>query len=176
MHNYVPLHVHSHFSLLDGLCSPEQLILRAKEIECPSMAISDHGSIAGWIDFQKAGKKYGIKTIFGCEIYLSKLDQTIKDNTNKKHNHLTLLAKNNNGIKDLMALVSYTNLPENFYRKPRISLDNLSLFAKNKNLICLSGCIIGQLSEAIFEDVGKACLIGEQTENINEVKKLVNII
>jgi len=170
---YVPLHLHSDYSILDGLCSPEQIAKRAKEIGCPACCITDHGNVSHIIDFQKACKKYDIKQIVACEIYTSKLDQTIKDNTNKSHNHLTLLAKNENGIKDLMSLVSYTNLPQNFYRKPRISVDNLSLFTKNKNLICLSGCIIGELSKSLFEDVGKACLIGEQTENIDEVKKLL---
>jgi len=170
---YSCLHVHSHFSLLDGLSTPFQIAERCKEIGCPAVAITDHGNISHIIDFQKACKKYNIKQIVGCEIYMSQFDQTIKTNENKHHNHLTILAKNKDGIKDLMSLISYSNLAQNFYRKPRISLDNLSLFAKNHNLLCLSGCIIGQLSESLFEDVGKACLIGEQTENMDEVRKLL---
>jgi len=159
--------------LLDGLSSPEQIVKRAKEIGCPACALTDHGNISGMIDFQKACKKYGIKPIYGCEIYTSKLDQTIKDNTNKHHNHLTILAKNEAGVKDLMSLVSYSNMPDHFYRKPRIGVDNLHLFTKDRNLICLSGCIIGELSESLFTDVGQACLIGEQTESMDEVRKLL---
>jgi DNA polymerase III alpha subunit len=167
------LHVHSWFSLLDGLSSPEQIAKRAKEIGCPACALTDHGNVSGMVDFQKACKKYGIKPVYGCEIYTSKLDQTIKTNENKSHNHLTILAKNDDGIKELMSLVSYTNQPEHFYRKPRIGVDNLHLFTKNRNLICLSGCIIGELSESLFTDVGQACLIGEQTEDMDEVRKLL---
>lgn len=170
---YACLHAHSAYSLLDGLPSPTKIVRRCKELELPSCAITDHGSIGGLIEFQKAGKKYGIKTIPGIELYVSKLDQSIKTPENKKHNHLTILAKNNDGIKDLINLVSYCNKPEHFYRKPRIGVDNLSLFTKNKNLICLSGCIIGELSASLFEDVNNACLVGEQTGSISEVRKLL---
>jgi len=158
---------------LDGLSSPKQIAKRCKEIGCKSCAITDHGTVSGFVDFGKACKRYDIKPIYGCEVYTSKLDQTIKSNENKSHNHLTLLAKNQDGVRDLMNLVSYSNHPDNFYRKPRISVENLSLFTKNRNLLCLSGCIIGELSSSLFEDIGKACLVGEQTDDISEVKKLL---
>lgn len=170
---YCPLHAHSFYSLLDGLCSPDQLVKRAKEVGSPAMALSDHGSLFGIVEFQKACKKYNIKPIIGCEIYMSELDPSIRTNENRSHNHLTILAKNQDGVKDLISLVSTTNRPDWFYRKPRIDLNNLAAFAKRKNLICLSGCIAGKLSSSLFEDVGKACLIGEQTEDINEVKKIL---
>jgi len=170
---YVPLHVHSFYSLLDGLSSPKQIAQRCHDIGCPACAGTDHGNIFGMIDHQKACKKFGIKPITGIELYISKFDPSIRNNDNKKHWHLTILSKNPDGIKDLMSLVSTTNRPDWFYRKPRIDLNNLSNFGKRGNLICLSGCIIGELSASLFDDVGQACLIGEQTDNTEEVKKLL---
>jgi len=170
---YVGLHNHSYYSLLDGLPSPTNIVKRAKEIGSPAIAITDHGNIFGMIEFNNAGKKYGIKTIQGIELYLCEKDPAIKSNENNKRHHLTVLAKNQDGIKDLMSLVSITNKPEWFYRKPRIDLNNLSLFAKNKNLLCLSGCLAGELTENLFTDLKQACLFGADPNRLEECRKLL---
>lgn len=170
---YVPLHAHSFFSMLDGLPSPKQMAKRAKEIGSPAIAITDHGSISGMAQHFKACKKFEIKPIIGIEAYVSRLDPSIKSKENGKHWHLTILAKNDEGIRDLIALVSLSNKPEHFYRKPRLDLAHLKLFGQRGNLICLSGCLAGELSSSLFTDVNKATLVGEQTHNINEVKKFL---
>jgi len=169
--SYSGLHQHSFFSLLDGTPSPKAIIKRAKEIGSPATSLTDHGNIAGFVDFINAGKKYGVKPIVGIELYQSKLHPSIKNKENSKHYHLTLLSKDTNGLKDLFKIVSESNRPEYFYRRPRLNLETLANFNKSKNLICLSGCIGGHLSSSLFDDVGKAISVGEQTNSIDEVKK-----
>lgn len=170
---YIGLHNHSHYSLLDGMPSPTKIVQRAKEIGSPAIAITDHGNVAAMVEFHKAAKKYNIKPIQGIELYICKYDPSIKTNENKHHNHLTILAKNQDGIKDLMSLVSATNRPDWFYRKPRIDLLNLSNFAKNGNLICLSGCLIGELSESLFAEFKAACLFGADSSRLEDCRKLL---
>jgi len=170
---YVGLHNHSFQSLLDGLPSPLQIVQRAKEIGSPAIALTDHGNIAGMVDFQKACKKYDIKSIQGVELYICEHDPSIRTNENRHHNHLTVLAKNQDGIKDLMSLISETNRPDWFYRRPRIDLINLANFTKNKNLICLSGCLVGNLSKSLFSDFKTACLFGADTNKLAECRKLL---
>jgi len=171
--SYVPLHVHSHYSLLDGLPSPRKIVERAKEIGAPAIAITDHGNIAAMVDHHKACKKAGIKPISGIELYICQNDPSIKTKENDKRNHLIVLAKNDDGIKELMALVSATNRPDWFYRKPRIDLENLAQYAAAGNLLCLSACIAGELPMSLFTDFREACLVGCQTENIAKVKELL---
>jgi DNA polymerase-3 subunit alpha len=170
---YVGLHNHSYYSLLDGLPSPTKIAQRAKEIGSPAIATTDHGNIFGMVEFHNACKKNDIKPIQGIELYICQQDPSIRNNDNKHHNHLTILAKNQEGIKELMALVSATNKPDWFYRKPRIDLANLSLFTKNKNLICLSGCLIGELSESLFADFNAACLFGADLNRLEDCRKLL---
>lgn len=93
MKSYIPLHVHSHYSLLDGLSKPEQIAARCQQIGAESCAITDHGTISGCVKFHNAMTKKKIKPILGCEIYVSKDDAKIKTNDNKKLSHLLLLAK-----------------------------------------------------------------------------------
>ncbi len=170
---YVGLHNHSYNSLLDGLPSPLKIVQRAKEIGSPAIAITDHGNISAMIEFHKACKKYDIKPIQGIELYICKYDPSIKTNENKHHNHLTILAKNQDGIKDLMSLVSATNRPEWFYRRPRIDLVNLSNFTQNRNLLCLSGCLVGELSESLFTDFKTGCLFGADLSRLEDCRKLL---
>jgi len=182
---FVPLHVHSYYSLLDGLPSPRKIAERAKEIGAPAIAITDHGSIFGIVDHFKQCKKLGIKPIGGIELYMCKHDPSIKDKTNNKRNHLTVIAKNASGIETLMSLVSETNRPDWFYRKPRIDLKNLKRFASKGDLICLSGCLAGELSTSLFtseeiiingtkyDGVGAACYYGADISQIDEAKKLL---
>jgi DNA polymerase III alpha subunit len=170
---YAPLHVHSHYSLLDGLPSPLQIAERAKEINAPAIALTDHGNVFGIVAHQQACKKFGIKPIVGIELYICQHDPTIKSNDNNKRNHLTVLAKNPEGVQTLMKLVSETNRPDWFYRKPRIDLQHLSQFASPGNLICLSGCLAGELSEALFVNLNEACLAGSEIDRIDYVRSLL---
>lgn len=131
MKKYIPLHVHSHYSLLDGLSKPTQIANRCEQIGVSSCALTDHGSISGSVQFHKEIKSKGIKPILGCEIYISELDSNIKTKENNNLSHFIVLAKNKNGWKKLIKLISETNSIDNFYHKPRISFDKLAQFAGN---------------------------------------------
>ena len=170
---YVPLHVHSYYSLLDGLPSPYKIAERAKEIGAPACAITDHGSLFGMYAHWKACQKFGIKPIIGCELYICKQDPSIKSTQNNKRNHLTILAKSQKGVKTLQNLVSATNKPEWFYRKPRIDLENLKNFASKGDLICLSGCLAGELTESLFTSLTDVCAVGSNMNNIDYVRSLL---
>ena len=170
---YIPLHVHSYYSLLDGLSSPKALVKRCVDLGLPGCAISDHGSIAGMKTFYDACRKAKIQPIIGCEMYICQDDATIKTQANNKRWHLIVLAKNDQGIKDLMALISETNKPEHFYRKPRISMEGLAPFTKSGNLFILSACIGGELPSSLFTDFKAACSISEHggKANLDAVRK-----
>lgn len=146
---FTHLHVHTHYSLLDGLCKIDDLINRAKELNFDSIAITDHGNLYGIIEFYKKCKKEGIKPIIGVEVYLA--PRTIYDKTprlDSKSYHLVLLAKNEKGYKNLIKLVTKSHL-EGFYYKPRI--DKSLLKEYSEGLICLSGCLSGEISKALLE-------------------------
>lgn len=171
---YAPMHTHSHFSLLDGLASPTQIAERCKEIGAPACAITDHGSLWAAMQHYRACKKVGVKPIIGIELYMCDDDPSIKTKENNKRYHLTVLCKNEEGFRTLMALVSKTNDPDWFYRKPRIDLKHLAEFAKDGNLICLSGCIAGQLSEGLFIDgVKEPCSLGLKTQYKDQVRAML---
>jgi len=133
---------------LDGLGSPKKVVERAKELGMPACAITDHGNMCGAIEFYKAAKEAGIKPIIGCEIYVSR--RTRFDKTPQVDNrpyHLTLLAKNNEGYKNLMEIVTKANL-EGFYYKPRTDYGLIK--AHKEGLIALSGCLQGHLSRLVL--------------------------
>ena len=157
MSNFVHLHIHSEFSLLDGANRIKDLPVRAKELGMDAMAITDHGVMFGAIDFYKACKANGIKPIIGCEVYVAPRSRLDKDpNFDAKYSHIILLAKNNEGYKNLAKLVSigYT---EGFYYKPRI--DHESLEKYHEGLVCLSACLAGEVNQAILaNDMEKAKL------------------
>lgn len=167
---YIPLHCHSFYSLLDGLSSPKDIVDRCVELGLPGCTISDHGTLAGMKTFYDAAQKGGIKPIIGIEAYICPLDANIKTTENNKRYHLIILAKNDNGIKDLMALTSEMNRPDYFYRKPRIHLAGLAPFAQRDNLIFLTACIAGELPMSLFSDF-KAAIIAGRNNNIKEAKK-----
>ena len=149
---YFPLHVHSMWSLLDGLSTPTHLIDRLKAIDLPGTAVTDHGSISGSITMLKAFKDTDKKLIIGCEFYVCEHDATIKNENNRKLTHLVLLAKNDEGWKNLIKIVSEANKPEHFYYKPRLSLNQLSVLLKD--IIGFSGHWGSTLAEKILNGDG----------------------
>ena len=147
---FVHLHVHTEFSLLDGASRISELVKRTKELGMPAIAITDHGSMYGVIDFYKAAQKEGIKPIIGCEVYLapaSRFDAFEVDGT--RYFHMILLAENNEGYRNLIKLVSLANT-EGMYYKPRVDKEILRKYSKG--IICLSACIAGEIPQAIIKD------------------------
>ena len=148
MSKFVHLHVHSEFSLLDGANRIKDLPVRAKELGMDSMAITDHGVMFGVIDFYKACKKEGIKPIIGCEMYVAPRSRLQKDpGIDNHYYHLILLAKNNDGYKNLSKLVS-TSFIDGYYYKPRIDRELLEKY--HENLIALSGCLAGEVNQYLL--------------------------
>lgn len=141
--NFVHLHCHTEYSLLDGAARIKKLVKRAKELGMPALAITDHGTMFGVIDFYKAAKKEGIKPIIGCEVYIAKRGMEDKEaKIDEQSHHLVLLAENLDGYKNLMALVS-EGFTRGFYYKPRV--DKELLKKHSKGLIALSACLGGEV-------------------------------
>ena len=165
MGNFVHLHIHSEFSLLDGANRIKDLPARAKELGMDAMAITDHGAMFGAIDFYKACKANGIKPIIGCEVYVAPRKRTDKDpNLDAKYSHLILLAKDNQGYKNLAKLVSIGYI-EGFYYKPRIDHEVLEQY--HEGLICCSACLAGEVNQSILaNDMEKAKEVALWYKNI----------
>lgn len=151
MKNYIPLHVHSHYSLLDGLSKPSQIAERCVEIQAGACALTDHGNIAGSVQFYKEMKSRGIKPILGCEIYLSSDKDTVKTKENSKLSHFIVLAKNLKGWKSLIRLISTSNHPDRFYHRPRVDLDTLGEISDG-NLIGVTGHLGSSLANNIVQN------------------------
>ena len=148
MSEFVHLHIHSEFSLLDGANRIKDLPVRAKELGMKAMAITDHGVMYGTIDFYKACKKEGIKPIIGCEVYVAQRSRFNKEpNIDNKYNHLILLAKDTQGYKNLCKLVSI-GFTEGYYYKPRIDAEVIEKY--HEGIVCLSGCLAGAVSQALI--------------------------
>jgi len=145
---FTHLHVHTEYSLLDGLCRIPQLIARAQELGMTSLAITDHGSMHGVIDFYTAAQEAGIKPIIGCETYVAENNRHSRNASDKNLYHLLLLAKNHQGYQNLMQLVTKAHL-EGFYYKPRV--DKELLAKHHEGLIALSACAHGELPRLILE-------------------------
>jgi len=148
--DFTHLHVHSHYSLLDGLGKIDQLVSRAKELEMNSLAITDHGSMYGIIEFVQAAQGAGIKPIIGMETYLAPNGHEKKrGKIDSNPRHLTLIAQSNQGYKNLMKLSTLAHL-EGYYYRPRIDYQLLEKFGDG--LIILSGCLNGDIPRAIIEN------------------------
>lgn len=145
--DYVHLHNHTQYSLLDGLTKVPELIEYVKTSGMESVAITDHGTMSGVIEFYKASKAAGVKPIIGMETYVAPRKHTDREaGKDKTPFHLILLAMNNVGYENLMRLSSIANL-EGFYYKPRV--DHALLEKYNEGIIVLSGCIGGEIGDAL---------------------------
>jgi len=145
---FTHLHVHTEYSLLDGLCRIHQLVSRAKELGMESIAITDHGAMHGVIDFYLQAKEIGIKPIIGCEFYVAPSSRRSRTPAEKESYHLVLLAKNRIGYQNLLQLSTKSQL-EGFYYKPRVDKEILAQY--NQGLIALSGCAHGEIPRLIME-------------------------
>lgn len=147
--NFVHLHVHSEYSLLDGACRIKDLLHRAKEFNMPALALTDHGNMYATIAFYTLAKEMGIKPIIGCEMYLAtrtRFDKETKED--RSPHHLTVLAKNKEGYRNLTKLATLASL-EGFYSRPRIDKEILEKY--HKGLVVLSGCLQGEISRTILK-------------------------
>ena len=164
MSNFVHLHIHSEYSLLDGANRIKDIPIRAKELGMDAIALTDHGVMYGVIDFYKACKKEGIKPIIGCEVYVANRTRFDKEAGLDYNNHLILLAKNNDGYKNLTKLVSM-GFTDGFYYKPRI--DKEILKKHHEGLIALSACLAGEVNQAILnDDMEKAKEVAQWFKNV----------
>jgi DNA polymerase III subunit alpha len=151
--NFVHLHVHSEYSLLDGAVRIKNLVEKAAALGMPAVALTDHGVMYGAVEFYRAARRAGIKPIIGCEVYVapgSRFEkQAVRDKSQDSLFHLTLLAKDNTGYQNLMRLVSFGFL-EGFYYKPRVDMEILK--KHSQGLIALSGCIAGEIPRHLLAD------------------------
>lgn len=147
--SFVHLHVHTQYSILDGLSDIKKLFTRAQELGMPGLAITDHGNMFGVKDFRDISEKFpDVKPIIGCEIYVTRhYDHRLKDNDHKKYYHLILLAKNYEGYRNLMKIVSIGHIEGNYYR-PRVSHEVIEKY--HENLICCSACMAGEIAQGIL--------------------------
>ena len=147
--SFVHLHVHSEYSMLDGLSRIPDLVARARELEMPALALTDHGAMFGVIDFYQEAKAAGVKPIIGIEAYLAPRRMTDRDpQVDNRAFHLLLLAENDEGYRNLLQIATAAQL-EGFYYRPRIDRDYLA--AHSRGLICTTGCLSGQVPRALQE-------------------------
>lgn len=165
MSDFVHLHNHTEFSLLDGLSKVDDMVKYAKDIGMKAIAMTDHGNMYGAIEFYKACTANDIKPIIGLEAYVAKRSRHDKEaGVDKDYNHLILLAENNTGYKNLMKIVSVSNL-EGFYYKPRIDMELLEQY--HEGLICLSACLNGYIADPLMS--------GQEEEAISRLERLYKI-
>lgn len=147
---FVHLHLHTEYSLLDGFTRISKLFEKAKALNMDAVAITDHGVMFGVVDFYKEAKKHGIKPIIGCEVYMAPRSMKDKDGrADRDQGHLVLLVENETGYKNLIHLVSM-GFMEGFYYKPRIDYEILEKYSEG--LICLSACLAGDIQQHLMED------------------------
>src|SRR6186997_2335800 len=156
MSEFVHLHLHTEFSLLDGACRVGELLDRAAELKMPALAVTEHGNMFSAVVFHDAARKRGIKPILGCEVYVAPGSRTDRSGTpGETANHLVLLAETNEGFHNLIKLVS-SGYTDGFYYKPRIDKDLLA--RHSRGLIGLSSCLKGEVATGIRRDQGRKAL------------------
>jgi DNA polymerase-3 subunit alpha len=165
--SFVHLHLHTEYSLLDGMARTKEVAAKAKELGMPAVAMTDHGNLFGAIEFYLSCKKAGVKPIFGCEIYLAPGNMEDKKDIpgRKRACHMTLLAETDEGWSNLQKLVSLGHLEGLYHGKPRVDRDALRKYAKG--IICLSGCISGPVNEWL--------LAGDEAKARETMAELVDI-
>ncbi len=161
---FTHLHVHTEYSLLDGMCRIPHLVARAKELGMDSLAITDHGVMYGAIQFYLAAREVGIKPIIGCEVYITRDNRANRNAGEKSTYHLVLLAKNQTGYRNLIQLTTKAHL-EGFYYKPRLEKEMLAEY--HQGLIALSSCIASEVPSLILsgriDDAKEAALWYKET-------------
>ncbi len=154
---FVHLHVHTQYSLLDGMNRIDDLVRRAGEFGMPALAITDHGNMFGVIEFYQKAMKAGLKPIIGCEVYVAQESMARRGGSPESIHHLTLLAADNTGYRNLIKLVTMAHL-EGFYYKPRVDKELLAAHAEG--LVALSGCLKGEIAQHLLagreEEAGRA--------------------
>ena len=145
---YVPLHLHSEYSLLDGAIKLKDLCAFAKQNDMPAVAVTDHGVMYGAIDFYKTAKEMGVKPLIGCEFYVYQGDLSEKNQSKNLLNHLVLIAKDKQGYANLVKLVSIAHC-DGFYYKPRVNFELIKKYSQG--LICLSACVHGEVAYQILQ-------------------------
>ncbi len=151
---FVHLHLHTDYSMLDGACDTTKLVKRVRELDMPAVAMTDHGNIFGAVEFANAAKEEGVKPILGCELYICKKEDHRAAPEGDSYNHLIVLAENDEGYRNLVKIASEASL-NGFYYKPRVSKRFLA--EHSKGLIGLSGCLKGEVAEELtFEHYDKA--------------------
>jgi DNA polymerase III subunit alpha len=151
---FVHLHLHTDYSMLDGACDATKLVERVKELNMPAVAMTDHGNIFGAVEFANAAKEVGVKPILGCELYICKKEDHRAAPEGDSYNHLIVLAETDEGYRNLVKIASEASL-HGFYYKPRVSKRFLA--EHSKGLIGLSGCLKGEVAEELtFEHYDKA--------------------
>ena len=165
---FTHLHVHSEFSLLDGLAGVEELVAAAKDMGMESLAITDHGNMFGVIDFYDEAKKAGIRPVIGCEVYTAARRMEDHDPVlDRDQGHLILLAENMTGYHNLIKLVSEGYTPRGHYYKPRVDKDLLS--SRAEGIIALSGCLGGDVPQKLLRNKGLAGY--DEDENYEAAKQ-----
>src|SRR6201988_2915564 len=149
MSQFVHLHLHTDYSLLDGACDVEKLCEHVSKLGMPAVAMTDHGNIFGAVHFVNAAHKHGVKPIVGCELYVCKKDDHRAAPEGDTYNHLLVLAENEEGYRNLVKITSEASL-HGFYYKPRVSKKFLA--EHSRGLIGLSGCLKGEVAERLMEN------------------------
>lgn len=180
---YTPLHIHDDISLLDSVAKPSKIIKKCKQNNFSACAVTNHGSVGSSVKFSKLCHDNNIKPILGIEFYVSSQSAKIKNEENRSLSHSLILAKNLAGWNQLIRLVSAANRPENFYYKPRLSLEEILEFA-NGSLIFFSGHLGSTIADNIFTDTNKAskCSTEEEArqylnkECVRDVSKILDMV